>query len=834
MVPALVALGGLALIDAAHTGWIITGFFAVVPFTVALGGNVRATVLLAVLAMLTAAGSGVWNDFVGTAEFWVRFGIGLALSGFSVFIAYVIERSNRTARRLELLNEVSAGVAGGEKASLADALERITAVAVPELADICIVDAISGDRIERIAVRAAEPRAHTVEPHILARDPTIQAEAAFERDPGEGPIVNAHFTDHDIDLLTADEGEREFVRSLEVRSFIVVALRSRGRRIGVLTLIQAWSGRRHDDDDASFSQVLADRIALTLDNAGLFSDLESIEMRMDSVMDVLDEPVTITERDGKLIFANRAAIELADRDNLQELLDPEPGELDFDIYDEDGVALGHGILPWQLPDLKRGAILRMVHAGHGEETWLRVRSRMIPSIDNRPIYSVTAFEDVSEMKFAEFAQSVFASTAELLSTSTDPQLMLQRLVRLLIPRLADCCAVLTPVGDGTLALAAIADGDDAREEMLRRAIGDNPLKGDSPGMPEMLASAVPIVYDAAVPKGWPEAAGGLAAGMEAIGYGSVMGQPLRIGDRLIGVISFANRVERRAFTALEQHIALQISERVALAIENARIASERAEIAETLQNGLRPPDIPSVPGWSLAALYSPAGSENRAGGDFYDLFRIEGGWMAVVGDVTGHGARAASLTALARYTLRTASSLTSDPQRALAELNDALLAQPGAALCSVAAFTLDQPAAGEVRVAVAGHPPPIVVHGRETREIHPPGPLLGAFDDASWELETVKLEPGDKLVVYTDGVVEARGDEGRFGEDRLSRLLGGVADPADAIGRIRSELDTFAAGDLDDDAAALAVMLEVPGGLEGEWAKRPGSRIRAGSGVSAS
>ena len=219
---------------------------------------------------------------------------------------------------------------------------------------------------------------------------------------------------------TEDEDEREFVRSLGVRSYIVVALRSRGRRIGVLTLIQAWSGRRHDEDDASFSQVLADRIALTLDNAGLFSDLESVEMRMDSVMDVLDEPVTITERDGKLIFANQAAIELADRDNLEELLDPEPGEPDFDIYDEDGEVLGHGVLPWQLPDLKRGAIVRMVHAGHGEETWLRVRSRMIPSLDNRPIYSVTAFEDVTEMKFAEFAQSVFASTAELLSTSTEP------------------------------------------------------------------------------------------------------------------------------------------------------------------------------------------------------------------------------------------------------------------------------------------------------------------------------------------------------------------------------------------------------------------------------
>ena len=102
--------------------------------------------------------------------------------------------------------------------------------------------------------------------------------------------------------------------------------------------------------------------------------------------------------------------------------------------------------------------------------------------------------------------------------------------------------------------------------------------------------------------------------------------------------------------------------------------------------------IPAIPGWSIAGLYSPAGPMNQVGGDFYDLLRIEGGWMAVIGDVTGHGARAASLTAMARYTLRTASTITNDPKRALAELNRALLQRPGGALCSVAAFTLDQPA----------------------------------------------------------------------------------------------------------------------------------------------
>ena len=831
LVPALIALGGLAVLDA-QADWVITGFFAVVPFTTALSGDVRVTTVVAILAVLVSGASGLWNDNFDSAEYWLRFGLGMGASGFAVFVAYVLNRSNRTAERLALLNGVSEGA--GDRPSLAATLERITALAVPELADMCVIDAIAGEGMERVAVRASGRRRDEIEAYLAAREQTVQAEVAFERDRESDPIVNTQVSDYDLQQLARDEEDLEMIRSLGVRSFVVVALRSRGRRIGVLTMIQSTSGRRYDETDARFIQVLADRIALTLDNAGLFSDLESVEMRMDSVMSVLDEPVTITERGGRLIFANQAALELADRDSLEELLSTAPGEADFDVYDEEGGLLGRGMLPWQVPEIDRGQIVRMVHAGHGEETWLRIRSRPIPSIDNRPIYTVTAFEDVTEMKLAEFAQSVFASTGALLATSTDPQRMLAELVRQLTPRLADSCAVLLARGDGTLELAAAADVDPERERLLATAIRTHPLHREAPGMPEMLASREPVSYDTADPAGWPGAAVPLSAGLEALGLGSVLGQPLRIGDRLIGVIGFANHVDRRPFTALERRIALRISERVALAIDNARIASERAEIAETLQNGLRPSAIPSIPGWSLSALYSPAGAENRAGGDFYDLLRIEGGWMAVIGDVTGHGARAASLTALARYTLRAASSLTGDPQRALAELNDALLSQPGTALCSVAAFTLDQPAHGEVRVAVAGHPPPLLVHGEETREIHPPGPILGAFDDARWEIETLSLVPGDRLLVYTDGVVEARGRSGRFGEDRLCRCAGVAGDPEETIRRIGSELDEFAAGELQDDAAALAVMLEDTG--EGPGDGRAGARRRSvvGAGVSAS
>ncbi|MEZ5073803.1 MAG: SpoIIE family protein phosphatase [Solirubrobacterales bacterium] len=808
LVPALIALGGLAILDL-QDDLTVTGFFAIVPLTAALSANPRVTGAVAVVTVALAAVSGTWNHNFDTTDFWVRLALIVAACLFSYYVAATIERSNRTARRLELLDRVAASTSG--EPTLAEALRRVSEIAVPELADICIIDGISGDRLQRLEVRAAGPDAERLEAGLGGREPTIPDELFVGREADLGPVLRRFVGDRHLRSMAHSDADLAFLRSLGVRSYISVALRSRGRRIGALTLVQSLSGRRQGEEDARFSNLLADRVALALDNAGLFSDLESVERRMDTVMTVLDEPVAIIDRAGRLVFANDAIAALAGAASRAELLAAGDGGPAFDVYDEDGGIIARDRMPWEIVREQTGRVVRLVQPLHGEETWVRVRSRDIEGGDGRAVYTVAAFEDVTEMKFAEFAQSVFASIGELLEASMDPDLMLERLVRLLVPRLADASAVLLPARDGTLVPAAVADVDPDRERALHALIDRVALRRDAPGMAAMLASREPIVAATRSPEGWPEAAEPLAAGLQALGVGSAMGQPLLIGNRLVGVIGFANRRERRDFTALDQRVALRISERVALAIENARIARERSEIADTLQKSLRPPGIPSIPGWSLAALYAPAGSENQAGGDFYDLLRIEDGWMAVVGDVTGHGAWAASLTALARHTLRTASSLTNDPHRALAELNRALLERAGGALCSVAVLTLDQPATGAVRVALAGHPPPLLIRGGAISEVHPAGPVLGAFEDASWEIATLRLDPGDRLLVYTDGVVEARGRDGRFGQERLSRLMRPAEGPEETIRRVRGELEAFAADGLDDDAAALAVMLDVRG-----------------------
>ena len=290
---------------------------------------------------------------------------------------------------------------------------------------------------------------------------------------------------------------------------------------------------------------------------------------------------------------------------------------------------------------------------------------------------------------------------------------------------------------------------------------------------------------------------------------------LRARGRPTGMLTLGTRSHSgRHLSASDVHFVSVLAGRVALALDNAGLFSElersereRAEIADTLQRGLLPPPLPHIPGWSVAATYRPAGAENEIGGDFYDAFRIADGWMVVIGDVTGRGAQAAAVTAHARYTLRTAAALTGDPVIALTTLNRELMARRGTALCSVAAMAVSDDPSKPVQLAVAGHLPPLLVDGDAVTEMSEPAPVLGAFAEEAWTLQATAIEPGQQVVVVTDGVTEALadGEDERFGEERLRAGLAGTTGPAQAAQRIEGALHEFTGGALEDDAAILAI-----------------------------
>jgi serine phosphatase RsbU (regulator of sigma subunit)/ketosteroid isomerase-like protein len=303
--------------------------------------------------------------------------------------------------------------------------------------------------------------------------------------------------------------------------------------------------------------------------------------------------------------------------------------------------------------------------------------------------------------------------------------------------------------------------------------------------------------------------------LRRLGIRSGLTLELRARGRPTGTLTLGMTGSGRRLRSGDIQFAEVLAGRVALALDNAGLFSEiaradreRAEIAETLQHGLLPPPLPHIPGWSVAAMYSPAGEQNEIGGDFYDAFRIAGGWMVVVGDVTGRGAHAAAVTAHARYTLRTAAALTADPVVALRTLNRELLSRSGIALCSVAAMAIAEDPAEPVRLAVAGHPPPLLVEGNSVLAATTPAPVLGAFADVAWKVERTQVTPGQQLVAVTDGITESRREHDggeRFGESRVRAELAGVTSPALAAQKIEGALRDFTAGELVDDAAIIAI-----------------------------
>jgi serine phosphatase RsbU (regulator of sigma subunit) len=309
-----------------------------------------------------------------------------------------------------------------------------------------------------------------------------------------------------------------------------------------------------------------------------------------------------------------------------------------------------------------------------------------------------------------------------------------------------------------------------------------------------------------VASGEPE----LLGAVDRLDLGSAMVVPMMAGAKVVGALTFVADASSRRFDDIDLGVAVEFGRRAGLAAENARIAELRIEIATTLQRGLLPPDLPPMPGWRVATMYRPAGELNEVGGDFYEAFEVEGGWMIVLGDVVGRGAEAAALTALARHTIHTAGALTGDPLAALAILNRRLRDRDPIPLCSAAVIVLQDPP-GEVAEAVAvaaGHPLPLLVRGPEVIEAAEPGPLLGALPEPDWTSSRIEVQPGDQLIVYTDGVTDARSGDELFGEERLRSQVAGSARPEATVARVERALTSFAGAMVTDDAALVAVMRE--------------------------
>lgn len=247
-----------------------------------------------------------------------------------------------------------------------------------------------------------------------------------------------------------------------------------------------------------------------------------------------------------------------------------------------------------------------------------------------------------------------------------------------------------------------------------------------------------------------------------------------------------------------------------------RAEAQQRELARTLQASLLPPRPPAIPGMEVAARYRAGSPGLTVGGDFYDVFRLRSNaWGVAVGDVCGKGARAAALTALARYTVRAAAGHTDAPADVLREVNTALLedATLDERFCSLVYARIEHDWCGAwVTLSTGGHPLPLVVRRSGWVDVRgQAGGLLGLFEDVELEQDRVGLGPGDAIVLCTDGITEARSNRGeQFGDDRLFAVLSAHASASaeDMAQAVVDEAVAFSAGPLGDDIAV--VVLRVP------------------------
>lgn len=314
-----------------------------------------------------------------------------------------------------------------------------------------------------------------------------------------------------------------------------------------------------------------------------------------------------------------------------------------------------------------------------------------------------------------------------------------------------------------------------------------------------------------------------------LGVGACIGYPVHdaVGHVLGGLCVMSNDArtwtsrEQRALATLARAVGTEVQLRRALSESRAQVEAMRdardghAALARSLQDSLLPPLLPAIPGIAAAAAYLPAGHGVEVVGDFYDLFEAGAQWWAVMGDVCGHGVEAAKVTALARYTVRTeAGHPGATPGTVLLRLHDALIAQHGHTRLVTAALVTLRPGPGGLTGSFcsAGHEPPLIRRADARIDSSPTrGRLLGVTDDVVLDDTAFMLGHGDALILYTDGVTEARAGRGHelFGDERLAHVLAKRCHGLDADGILDEVLRAVAEhnkGYHPDDTAVMVIV----------------------------
>jgi PAS domain S-box-containing protein len=758
--------------------------------------------------------------------------------------------------RLELLLQASEMLARSLDPEAG--LQGVARLAVSWLAEVCAIDLLDEQGgMRRVAVADAD----------RTRAPVTERLRAFPPDPDgvhmsvalrEGRTeVLAELTDEILGDRLRGTAHIEVVRQIDARSAVILPLAARGRTLGAMVLLACGDRPPFSPDDVAVAEELARRTAVAVDNSVLLREareradaaqrlqrlsdaalahvelddlLEEIlallrhELGSDAAAVLLMEPdgqrLTVRATSGLETTTGRGLRVPADDPSAAGAVGAGAPVVIQDPTDDDAGPLlsGRGVRTLMTTPLRVGP--RTV--GVLQTDWLAPRALGQDEVDlvglaaGRIALAVDRARAYEAEHDARLRLELLARTSDVLGESLDFRSALGDLARLIVPHLADWCAIDLVEANGFPKIS-VAHTDSAKVELARELVRRYPPDPDDaagagaatvlPGGADELAAGAPAAFLERTADDEHRAI------LRGLGMRSVIVVPLTARGRTHGTLTLVTAESGRVYGDDDVAFATELARRAATAIDTARLYQDRDQVARTLQRSLLPPDLPDVPGVELAAVYHPAGGGGDVGGDFYDAFETaDSGLYLAIGDVCGKGAPAAALTGIARHTVRAAAVRERSPKAILRTLNQALLRQMiERRFCTVAVGRLETaPGGARLTVCCGGHPPPLLIRRDGTvEEAGTPGTLLGIYEHVQLSDHTVELEPGDAVVFYTDGVTEERRQGHMFGEERLGQLLRSSAglSAAGIADRIERAVLEFTPGPPADDVAVIVLRL---------------------------
>ena len=479
----------------------------------------------------------------------------------------------------------------------------------------------------------------------------------------------------------------------------------------------------------------------------------------------------------------------------------------------------HGPEEWRILDrIRRGERVEPYETERIRKDGTRIDVSLTVSPIKDPILGVTGasivVRDITAEKRRRSAQEFLARAAAALEGSLDAHEIARTIVETAVPDLAELCVIDFLEDDGRIGRATVAAADPQLARGLEAIREKHPLdlEGNHPVARVLQTGRALVLHDLKQ----PDVQDDVAQSDEhrdfiaRADYSSAAIAPMFARGRLVGALSFLHVANNRRFDDEDLRLLEDLGARSAMALDNARLYADRDRIAKVLQRGLRPDEPEPIPGLELSVVFEAAGEGVELGGDFYDVIPVEGSHYVLIGDVAGHGAEVAAYTAQIRHTVRALARFGTAPADIVERVNTVLRETDTGerfATLQLARIETTETGAIEVELASAAHPPAVVVRADGSTESLSGGAIVGVWQRVDVGVHRFTAEPGETLLLYTDGWLEAGPVDAHRTPEELATEIAAVADDDldSVLDRLRSDAVERAGSELRDDMVLLAL-----------------------------